>query len=49
MSRKRLYDEMCRVLTDYEDPATEEERTTEKDLYDMLSKIAGEWEYITGE
>lgn len=43
-SAKDLYDKMCEVLTNFEDPETEEERTTIDDLYSMLKlmfKIIG--------
>ena len=40
-----LYDEMCRVLTDYEGNGSDEGATT-ADLYDMLVKIQNRWEYL---
>ena len=40
-----LYDEMCRVLTDYEGNGSEE-KTSADDLYDMLVKIQNRWEYL---
>ena len=47
MNSRQLYDELCALLTDYEGnggtPATAE------DLYDMLVKIANNWEYINSE
>ena len=41
--KKEIYDELCRVLTDYENM---EEDTTEEDLYNMLCKIQNSWEDI---
>lgn len=38
----KIYDEMCRVLTDYE-----EKNCDSDDLYDMLVKIQNSWEIIT--
>ena len=43
-TKQTIYDEMCRVLTDYETPNSEEERTTADDLYRMLVKIQTRWE-----
>lgn len=46
MSESRiLYDELCRVLTDYEGNGSEEGASA-GDLYDMLVKIQNCWEYI---
>ncbi len=40
--RDRIYDELCRVLTDYETEGLHID-----DLYDMLVKIQRNWELIT--
>ena len=42
---RQLYDEMCRVLTDYEGNGSEEKASV-ADLYDMLVKIQNRWEYL---
>ena len=42
---RALYDEMCRVLTDYEGNGSDE-RATADDLYGMLVKIQNHWEYL---
>lgn len=39
--KKVIYDEMCRVLTDYEMNVC-----NEHDLYDMLVKIQNNWENV---
>lgn len=39
-----IYDEMCRVLTDYENM-----EATEEDIYHCLCKIQNAWEVITSE
>lgn len=44
MDKNEVYDEMCHVLTDYE-----EDRASGGDLYDMLVKIQNNWEELTGE
>lgn len=40
---KKIYDELSKVLTDYEDM---EGSCTEEDLYNMLVKIQNNWESI---
>lgn len=40
--RQQIYDELCRVLTDYEGNGTPEGAVA--DLYDMLVKIQNRWE-----
>jgi hypothetical protein len=42
---RQLYDEMCRVLTDYEGNGSEEGAAA-NDLYDVLVKIQNRWEYL---
>lgn len=42
ITKDRIYDEMCRLLTDYEDM----NGVTEIDLYDMLVKIQRHWEDV---
>lgn len=44
MDKNTVYDEMCHVLTDYE-----EHRASGADLYDMLVKVQNNWEELTGE
>jgi hypothetical protein len=39
--REKIYDEMCRLLTDYENGS---DMVTEYELYDMLVKIQRRWE-----
>ena len=41
ITRESLYDEMCRVLTDWE---TQE--AVDDDLYNMLAKIQNNWETV---
>lgn len=40
-TRESIYDEISKVLTDYE-----EGQATEKDLYNTLVRVQGEWENI---
>ena len=42
---RMIYDEMCRVLTDYEGNGSEAAPVAE-DLYDVIVKIQNHWEYI---
>ena len=42
-TKKSIYDEMCRILTEYED---KNDMITELDLYDMLVKIQNNWESV---
>ena len=39
--REEIYDEMCRLLTDYENGS---DMVTENELYAMLVKIQRRWE-----
>ena len=41
--REEIYDEMCRLLTEYE---TEGNMVTEFELYEMLVKIQNNWEAV---
>lgn len=41
-TKESIYDEMCRLLTDYEDM----NGVTEIDLYKMLVKIQNNWETV---
>ena len=41
--REEIYDEMCKLLTDYEN---ESDMVTEHELYDMLVKIQNNWETV---
>ena len=43
--RQMIYDELCRVLTDYEGNGSEE-GAAPADLYDMLVKIQNQWESV---
>ena len=42
ITKESIYDEMCRLLTDYEDI----NGVTEIDLYEMLVKIQRHWEDV---
>ena len=42
ITKESIYDEMCRLLTDYEDM----NGVTESDLYEMLVKIQNNWETV---
>ena len=42
ITKESIYDEMCRLLTDYEDM----NGVTEVDLYNMLVKIQNNWEAV---
>ena len=46
MDKNNLYDELCHLLTDFEEMS---ESVSEEDLYDMLVKIQNNWEELTGE
>jgi hypothetical protein len=41
--REEIYDEMCRLLTDYENGS---DMVTEYELHDMLTKIQRHWEDV---
>ena len=41
--REEIYDEMCKLLTDYEN---ESDMVTEHELYDMFVKIQNNWETV---
>lgn len=41
--REKIYDEMCKLLTDYENGS---DMVTEYELYDMLVKIQKRWEDV---
>ena len=43
--RQEIYDEMCRVLTNYEN-AEDGDRFTEYELYAMLRIIQNNWEAV---
>ena len=42
-TKEQIYDEMCRVLTEYED---DNDMITENELYDMLVTIQNNWEAV---
>ena len=44
--RRMIYDELCRVLTNYEGNGSEEKATAD-DLYSMLVQIQNRWEDVT--
>lgn len=47
--KKQIYDELCRVLTDFENPSDVEDYNYidwEAELYEMLVKIQNSWEDI---
>lgn len=41
--KQKIYDEMCRVITEYEEG---NDMVTEWTLYDMLVKIQNNWETV---
>lgn len=41
--RKQIYDELCALLTEYEDSAND---ITKEEMYDMLVKIQNNWETV---
>lgn len=45
-TRKSLYDELCEILTEYENPEHYNNRTGEAELYEILVKIQNNWENI---
>lgn len=49
MQKNELYDELSRVLTDYETQDEEGFVVDEEDLYKMLVKIQNNWEELTGD
>lgn len=57
MDKNNLYDEMCHLLTDYEQAVNEangeldesEAIAWEENFYTMLVKIQNNWEELTGE
>ena len=42
-TKERIYDEICRVLTEYEN---DNDMITENELYDMLVTIQNNWETV---
>ena len=42
-TKEQIYDEMCRVLTEYEN---DNDMITENELYDMLVTIQNNWESV---
>lgn len=49
MQKNELYDELSRVLTDYERQDGEDFIVDADDLYGMLVKVQNNWEELTGE
>ena len=48
MEKDRIYDEMCRTLTDYEHEPMSAENAV-NDFYDILVKIQNNWEELVSE
>ena len=46
IEREDIYNEIVKILTNYEIPEDEEYRTTEEDLYLLLVKIQNRWEDV---
>lgn len=46
-NKQIIYDELCRVLTDYEGNGEPERKGDSGMLYEMLVKIQNNWEDIT--
>ena len=46
--KNEVYDRMCHLLTDYEDPQPGQDPVMESDLYWMLVEIQNRWEELTG-
>lgn len=48
VKREEIYDEMCRLLTDYEHPEDVgyDDVEREAELYEMLVKIQNNWESV---
>ena len=48
MTKQEIYDEMCKLLTDYEHPEEDgyDDIDWEAELYDMLVKIQRRWEDV---
>lgn len=47
--KKQIYDELCKVLTDFENPSDVEDYNYidwKTELYEMLVKIQNSWENI---
>ena len=49
IQKDAIYDEMCKILTDYEMPEDGQYPVTEYDLYSMLVKIQNNWDELTSE
>lgn len=47
MDKKQIYDRICMLLTEYENPKEYDYRTTADDLYQMLVEVVNNFEYIT--
>ena len=45
ITKESIYDEMCRVLTNYEN-SEDGDKFTEYELYEMLVKIQNNWETV---
>lgn len=49
LEKDAIYDKLCRILTDYEDPQLGQDPVTEDDLYWMLVEIQNNWDELTVE
>lgn len=45
-TKKSIYDELCEILTEYENPDYDNNHVGEAELYQMLIKIQNNWETI---
>lgn len=48
-SKKDIYDHICNLLTEYENPDDYHDPVTENDLYHMLVEIVNNWDYLMSE
>lgn len=46
MQKKAIYDEMCALLTEYENPEEGQDPVMESDFYEMLVKIQNNWDEL---
>lgn len=48
-SKKDIYDHICSMLTEYENPEDYEDPVTEYDLYSLLVEIVNNWDCLMSE
>lgn len=48
-SKRDIYDHICNLLTEYENPEDYPDPVTEDDLYHMLVEIVNNWNYLMSE